>query len=85
MLDLAVPPADGPFEVGLAKKTGLDGLLFHLLKENKPLDQGPDELASAGLSEFECQARWSYEIHDAYPYGIPVVPGRAGGGSFYLV
>lgn len=44
----------------LAKKTGLDGLLFHLLKEKKPLDQGPDELASAGLSELESQARFQY-------------------------
>lgn len=55
-MDLAVKASESDFEVELAKKTGLDGLLIHLLMQKKSLDEGPEELEQANLTAFETEA-----------------------------
>ncbi|CAJ1341599.1 unnamed protein product [Effrenium voratum] len=52
-LDLGVPAEEVDFEKDLAKKAGLDGLLFFLHVANLPLNEAAEHLGRAKLSELE--------------------------------
>ncbi|CAE7220045.1 DEK1 [Symbiodinium natans] len=58
LVDLSVPSAEVEAEIELAKKTGCDGLLFHLNKQDKPFSEAWSELTSksAKLSAIEYEA-----------------------------
>ena len=55
-LNLEIPPEESEFEVTLAKKTGLDGLLRHLQVAGTTPDDAVAELANAKLTELETKA-----------------------------
>jgi len=53
VVDLETPSEESDFEVELARKTGLDGLLRHLQVKNKSPQDAVSELAEAKLSALE--------------------------------